>query len=196
MMAERKLKLKQKLSAIKIQKFWKARLRRRQLKLKHLAFISAIRWIQRWYRQVFKIKKAKQEILKEWKTFHLDKIVKIQQFVRKRKTQTKRLNIRRFKDQLLAALKGWKIRRIFAILRNDEKYREAIDIIKLNEETKKKGNNLFFKQFIEKFPEMMKLFHSKFNELFEWKTWFEKPVIKIKILVSISLQSHFGIIYA
>lgn len=104
-------------------------------------------------------------MLKKCQRYHLDKIIKIQQFVRKRKTQSKKLNFRKFKDQLLAALKGWKIRRIFAILRNDEKYREAIEIIKMNEEIKKKANNLFFKQFIEKFPEMMKLFHSKFEEL-------------------------------
>ena len=83
------------------------------------------------------------------------------------KLKVNKLNISKFKDQLLAAIKGWKIRRIFAILRNEEKYREAIDIIILNEETKKKGNNLFFKQVIEKYPEMMKLFHSKFTELLD-----------------------------
>ena len=110
------------------------------------------------------------------------KILRLQRNFRRRKTQPKKINFRRFKSLFLAALKGWKIRRIFATLKNDENIREAIDIIKLNEDTKNRGNN-YFKQFIDKFPEMMQLFHSSFNELMNHKGWFVKPIAKVKILV-------------
>ena len=86
MMAERKLQLKKKLSAIKIQKFWRARQRRRQLKLKHLALISAVRRIQRFYQRILKRRKLNTKMLENCRTNHLDKILKIQRYLRKRKT--------------------------------------------------------------------------------------------------------------
>ena len=184
MIAEKKLVLKQKLSAIKIQKFWRARIRRRRIKLEHLKYISSIRRIQKWYRKYQVFKKRNEEILNIWKSKHINKVLKIQRNFRKHKSMIKKINMKRFKANFLAAIKGWRIRRILAILKNDEKVREAIDIIKLNLDTKiKKGNNLFFKQFIDKYPEMMQLFHSKFEELYQKQGWFEKPITKVKILV-------------
>lgn len=63
MMEERKLLLKKKLSAIKIQKYWKARQRRRKLKMDHIRFMFAIRTIQKWFQKVYKVNKAKQQML-------------------------------------------------------------------------------------------------------------------------------------
>lgn len=48
--AKKKLELKQKLACIKIQKFWRARCRRRHIRIVHLKYVSAIRRIQRWYK--------------------------------------------------------------------------------------------------------------------------------------------------
>lgn len=79
---------------------------------------------------------------------------------------------------------GWKVRRAFATLTNNEKTHEAIVVIKINEEAKSQNENLFFKQIIEKFPESMDLFHEKLNELLNSQSWIEKPIIKKKILVS------------
>lgn len=112
--------------------------------------------------------------------------MRIQRNYRRYKTNPKKINIKRFKSAFLAALKGWRIRRIFATLRNDEKVREAIDIIKLHEDTKKKGNS-YFKQIIDKYPEMMELFHTKLNQLIDHKGWFDKPITKVKVLVRLEL---------
>ena len=114
----------------------------------------------------------------------MDEINRIQRNFRRYRTCPKKLNIPKFKKKLLAAIKGWKVRRIFAILKNDEKTSEAMEIIKLNEDTKQKEENLFFKQLTAKFPEMMELFHSKLNTMLESEKWPEKPLVKTKVLVS------------
>lgn len=82
---------------------------------------------------------------------------------------------------------GWKVRRAFAILTNEEKTHEAIDVIKMHGDAKNQEENLFFKQIIEKFPEMMILFHEKMNEILNSSKWPERPVVKKKVLVSINL---------
>lgn len=63
MMEERKILLKKKISAIKIQKFWQSRARRRKMKLDHIRYNASIRIIQKWYKAIFSTNKAKQEIL-------------------------------------------------------------------------------------------------------------------------------------
>jgi len=63
MMNERKLLLKKKISAIKIQKYWKARQRRRRVKLEHLKYMSAIRTIQRFAKRMRGVIKARKEIM-------------------------------------------------------------------------------------------------------------------------------------
>lgn len=108
----------------------------------------------------------------------------IQRNFRRYKSCPRKLNVTKFKRKFRAVIQGWKVRRIFAILRNDEKTSEAMEIIKLNEDTKQKGENLFFKQLTDKFPEMMQLFHERLNELLESDKWPQKPVVKVKVLVS------------
>lgn len=85
---------------------------------------------------------------------------------------------------------GWKVRRTFAILTNEEKTHEAMDVIKMHEDAKTQEENLFFKQIIEKFPEMMVLFHDKLNEILNSSKWPERPVVKKKVLVSIKLSMY------
>ena len=80
------------------------------------------------------------------------------------------------------------MRRVFAILNTDAEIREAIDVIKMYEDTKTQGENLFFKQLKEKFPTMIELFHCKLNELMESNQWPEKPVVKKKVLVSLYIS--------
>lgn len=63
MMEERKMLLKKKLSAIKIQKYWKTKQRRRKLKLEHIRLMSAIRTIQKWFKKVYTTTKNKQQML-------------------------------------------------------------------------------------------------------------------------------------
>lgn len=63
MMEERKVLLKKKISAIKIQKFWQARARRRKIKLDHIKYNASIRIIQKWYKSIYAANKAKHEIL-------------------------------------------------------------------------------------------------------------------------------------
>jgi len=94
----------------------------------------------------------------------------------------------RFKLKLLATLVGWKVRRVLAVLNTDTEVREAIDVIKMYEDTKTQGENLFFKQLKEKFPTMIELFHNKLNELMESTQWLEKPVVKKKVLVGLSFS--------
>lgn len=65
MMTERKLLLKKKLSAIKIQKFWKSRRRRRQRKLQHVRYQAAVRTLQRFFKNAMETKKANKAILEE-----------------------------------------------------------------------------------------------------------------------------------
>lgn len=60
MMAERKLLLKKKISAIKIQKFWKARMRRRNRKLKHIKLIASARILQRFFKKSMVVLKEKK----------------------------------------------------------------------------------------------------------------------------------------
>lgn len=122
---------------------------------------------------------------------HLDKIIRIQRKYRTYKACPKKLNIPRFKSLLLATLVGWKTRRAFEILRNDVQTSEAMDIIMMHEDTRKQGENLFFKQLLEKFPEKIQLFHSKLKELLESKTWLEKPVVQKRILVSARFLTLF-----
>ena len=62
-MAERKLILKKKLSAIKIQKFWKARMRRRKVKLEHIRYVAAVRTLQRFFKRVKEQMNKKREII-------------------------------------------------------------------------------------------------------------------------------------
>lgn len=114
----------------------------------------------------------------------MDKVKRIQRKYRSYKTCPKKLNVPRFKSVLLATLLGWKTRRAFEILKNDVQTREAMDIIKMHEDTRNQGDNLFFKQLLEKFPEKVQLFHSKLKELLESKTWPERPVVQKKVLVS------------
>ena len=78
MMAERKLLLKKKLSAIKIQKFWQARARRRKVKLDHIKYNASIRIIQKWYKAIFGINKGKKQILEKCKTHHWSEVLRIQ----------------------------------------------------------------------------------------------------------------------
>lgn len=63
MMAERKLLLKKKLSAIKIQKYWRQRARKRRMRLEILKHKSAVRILQKWAKGVIGKLKAKREIL-------------------------------------------------------------------------------------------------------------------------------------
>ena len=91
----------------------------------------------------------------------------------------------RFKQVLLGAVLGWRVRRIFEVLNSDHEVREAIDVIRMHEDAKDQEDNLFFKQLREKFPQMVELFHTKLDELMESKSWPEKPVVKKKVLVTI-----------
>lgn len=184
MMEERKLLLKKKLSAIKIQKFWKARCRRRNMKLQMIRYKAAIRTLQKFFKQIYLVHKAKKQVLEECKKNHMSKILRIQRNYRNFKTCPKKINVPKFKAKLLATIIGWKVRRALAILKSNQQIMEAMDVIKMHEDTKKQENNLFFKQLLEKFPEMVELFHSKLNEILESKTWPEKPVVKKKVLVS------------
>jgi hypothetical protein len=65
MMDERKILLKKKISAIKIQKFWRARARRRKVKLDFIKYKASIRIIQKWYKAIFESTKAKNAILQK-----------------------------------------------------------------------------------------------------------------------------------
>lgn len=185
MMEERKMMLKKKLMAIRIQKFWKARQRRRRMILEHLRYTSAIRRIQRCFRRVYLVNLAKKRLLQVCSDKHLDKILKLQRAYRNYRSCPKKINVPRFKAILLATLQGWKVRRALSVLRNDEKTSEAIDVIKMYEDAKGKNDNLFFKQINEKYPEMLELFHTRFNELMKDAKWPERPIIKKKVIVSL-----------
>jgi hypothetical protein len=188
MMAERKLLLKKKLAAIKIQKFWVARHKRRKLRIEYFKLVSAVRRLQRWYRTINNQKKQKQQLLEQMQKNHLNEVMRVQRAYRKHRACPKKLNVRRFKQVLLGAALGWRVRRIFDVLNSDHEVREAMDVIKMHEDAKDQEDNLFFKQLKEKFPQMMDLFHSKLNELMKSKSWPERPVVKKKVLVS--LQFH------
>ena len=61
-----------------------------------------------------------------------------------------------------------------------------MDIIIFYEESKRKTNDLFLQKFNEKFPEMVELFHTRFDEMNESDEWPAKPVVQTKVLVSFS----------
>jgi hypothetical protein len=65
MMDERKILLKKKISAIKIQKFWRTRARRRKVKLDFIKYNASIRIIQKWYKAIFASNKVKNAILQK-----------------------------------------------------------------------------------------------------------------------------------
>lgn len=184
MMAERKLLLKQKIAAIKIQKYWRARHRRRKMRFEKLRIESSIRRIQRWYRHISHKIKVKNAIMNNGLK-NLAYLIFIQKEYRKYRDRPKKINIPHFKLTLLAVLKGWKVRRVLDVLKSEQKTREAMDIIILYEESKKKTNDLFFKQFNEKFPEMVEFFHTKFDEMIHSNVWYQKPVVQNKVLVSV-----------
>ena len=77
MLAERKLMLKQKMAAIKIQKYWKAKFRRRKMRLQRVKYLASIRRIQRWFRSMYYLIKNKKEALAKGQ-LNIDSVVKIQ----------------------------------------------------------------------------------------------------------------------
>ena len=78
--------------------------------------------------------KKRNKLLEYFKTNHLDQILKIQNYFRIYRTSPRKLNVKKFKATLFAALTGWKVRRAFAILNNDKEVSEAIDMIKMQED--------------------------------------------------------------
>ena len=83
MMAERKLLLKKKLAAIKIQKFWAARQKRRKLRIEFLKVASAVRRIQRWFRAISSLKKQMQLLLEQVRESHLGEVLRLQRAFRR-----------------------------------------------------------------------------------------------------------------
>jgi hypothetical protein len=73
---------------------------------------------------------------------------------------------------------------VLDILKREKETREAIDTITMYEESKTKTDDLFFKQFNKRFPEMVVLFHEKFTAMIEDPKWPEKPVVQHRVLVS------------
>ena len=183
MLAERKLLLKQKMAAIKIQKYWKIRARRRQLRFQKLKYDVSIRRIQRWFRQIYHLIKAKSDALRVGEQ-NLDKVVMIQKNYIRYSTSPKKINVAKFKSSLAATIKGWKVRRVLEVLKSQPETREAVDTITMYEEAKTKPEDPFFKNFYEKFPQMVELFHEKYSEMINDPKWPERPINHAKILVS------------
>lgn len=177
MMAERKLLLKKKISAIKIQKYWKARYRRRKMRLEYLRYNSAVRMIQRWIRgSIERIRERKRVV--QYYGEYTEQITKIQREYRDFRAKPKKLNVKKFKSTLEATLIGWKVRRILAVLKKDKEHMEAIELTKLREDIKGQEDNLFFNQILEKLPEKFDMFHKTLDQMLESHDWPEKPVVK------------------
>lgn len=84
MLAERKLKLKQKMSAIKIQKYWRARYKRRKMRLDKLKYDVSIKRIQRWFKSIYYLIKNKQKALEVGQN-NIKSVIKIQKNYRNHK---------------------------------------------------------------------------------------------------------------
>lgn len=121
-------------------------------------------------------KKRKRENLEYHQKYNLDKIRHIQIKYRAWKACPPKLDVKNFKQKFHAALLGWKIRRIMAYLKTIPSVKESIDYVALRNDIKEEApTDMFSKQIIEKYPEMLKNFQVKFEDLLENAVWIKKP---------------------
>ena len=119
-----------------------------------------------------------RENLEFHEKYNLDKIKHIQIKYKALKSMPRKLNVPRFKEIFHAYLLGWKIRRIIGYLQTIPNVREAIDYIKLKNDIQDSNpDDLFSKQIIERYPEMMKTFSDSYNDLIENAVWIKRPNI-------------------
>mmetsp|Transcript_31115 Transcript_31115/g.27519 ORF Transcript_31115/g.27519 Transcript_31115/m.27519 type:complete len:90 (+) Transcript_31115:459-728(+) len=71
-----------------------------------------------------------KELLIKMNKENLDKILIIQRSLRWKK-KDQRLNVKRFKELLLAFITGWKVRRVMAYLKTLPEFMEAMDFVHL-----------------------------------------------------------------
>jgi hypothetical protein len=120
--------------------------------------------------------RTKRENLEYHNTYHLDKVKHIQIKYRAIKACPKKLDVRRFKALLYGSLLGWKIRRIIAYMKTIPVIKESIDYVSLrNDITDSNPTDLFSIQIIERYPEMIRTFQTKFFDLNENAVWIKKP---------------------
>eukprot|EP00343_Euplotes_focardii_P003327 CAMPEP_0205808460 /NCGR_PEP_ID=MMETSP0205-20121125/12412_1 /ASSEMBLY_ACC=CAM_ASM_000278 /TAXON_ID=36767 /ORGANISM="Euplotes focardii, Strain TN1" /LENGTH=71 /DNA_ID=CAMNT_0053084157 /DNA_START=711 /DNA_END=926 /DNA_ORIENTATION=+ len=56
-----------------------------------------------------------------------------------------------------------------------------MDVIKLYSDLKDEGDNLFFKNILEKYPEKWEMFHTNLNQILNQEGWPAKPITPIKV---------------
>lgn len=132
------------------------------------------------YATIYLVKKReKRENLEFHEKYNLEYIKYLQIKYRAWKARPNKINVPRFKQVFHAFLIGWKTRRILSYLQTVPAIREAMDYIKLRNDIKGNDpNDLFSKQIIEKYPEMIKMFQDKFHDLVENAIWIKKPNAK------------------
>lgn len=135
------------------------------------------------YATIFLVnRREKREMLEFHDKYNLEKIKHIQIKYRALKARPKKINVPRFKELFHAALLGWKIRRIISYLRTVPQVKEAIDYINLRNDIKDpEPSDLFSKQIIERYPDMIKIFMTAFEDLIDNAVWIKKPTIKTPI---------------
>lgn len=171
----------------KIQKYYRAYLEDKKER-ERIAFEQAkkrcrknlARATLRKYITIYLLKKKEQrENLEFHEKYHLDKIIHLQIKYRAWKARPNKLNVSKFKQTFHGALLGWKIRRIINYLNSVPTVREAIDYIKLRNDIEDPSpTDAFSKQIIEKYPDMVNIFQTNFNDLIENAVWIKKPVSK------------------
>lgn len=135
------------------------------------------RAVIRKYVTLYLIKKRQlKELLDFHRTRNLAKIKLIQRKYKASKSKPKKLNIRRFKEVFYFTLIGWRVRRILSYIKSLPEMREAMDFIKLrNDILQEDQNDLFSQRIVHQFPEKIKVFRNKFDDLSENAVWIKKP---------------------
>jgi len=86
------------------------------------------------------------------------------------------MNVKKFKEIFSAFIEGWKVRRIIRFLKTLPEIREAIDFIHLRMDIRNyDSSDLFSQKIIQQYPEKVKLFTSKFYDLYNNSVWIKKP---------------------